>query len=50
MPFLALSGADIRFAESLSGQRTRLQTTKRVELFGPKKLAAVALRAYDVAF
>ena len=30
-------------------QRTRLQTTKRVKIFGPEELGAVDQRAYDVA-
>ena len=49
MPFFTLSCADIRFAKSSSGQCTRLQTTKRVEIFGPKELAALALRANNEA-
>ena len=47
--FLTLSCADIRFAESSSRRRTRLQTTKRVEFFSPNKLAVVTLVGYDEA-
>ena len=49
MSFLTLSYADIWFAESSSRQRTRLQTTKWVELFSAKESAMVALGAYKEA-
>ena len=47
--FFTFGSTDTRFAESSSGQRTHLQIAKRVGLFGPKKLAVVTLRAYDIA-
>ena len=50
MPFLTLSCADIRFAESLSIGLTQLKATKRVKLFSAKEFAATALGADDEAF
>ena len=47
--FFTFSHADIQSTKSLSRELIRLQTTKRIKLFNPKKLAAMALGANDEA-